>query len=100
MHNKTHRQYPDGLRISEFIRKNLADLQYVEWEDGERGYNPEDLNITRFGLDAGFIKEHNLTWIENLITGSGKNLASPTHKNHHLHHDGSCNQQDCHIYTE
>lgn len=75
---------PDGLRISEFIRKNLADLQYVEWEDGKSGYDPENLNVVRFGLDAEFIREHNLTWIDNLITGSGKNLASPQHKNHKM----------------
>ena len=66
---------PDGLRISETIRKNLADLQYIEWDDGEEGYNPEDLQIERFGLDADFIEEHNLIWIDNLITGSGSELA-------------------------
>lgn len=75
---------PDGLRISDCIRKNLADLQEVEWDDGEEGYDPEDLIIKRFGLDASFIKKHNLTWIDNLITGSGKNLASPAHKNYNM----------------
>ena len=72
---------PDGLRISDCIRKNIADLENVEWSDGMDGYDPEDLIIKRFGLDSGFIEKHNLTWINNLITGSGKNLASPTHKN-------------------
>lgn len=66
---------PDGFRISEFIRKNLDDLKYVEWEDGTEGYNPENLEIKRFGLEADFIDKHNLTWIDNLITGSGGELA-------------------------
>ena len=75
---------PDGLRISEFIRKNLADLENVIWDDDVMGYNPKDLIIHRFGLDSDFIEKHNLTWINNLITGSGKNLASPLHKNHSM----------------
>ncbi len=72
---------PDGLRISDFIRSNLEDLKEVEWSDGTSGYDPDDLQIVRFGLDSDFIKVNNLTWIDNLITGSGKNLASPAHKN-------------------
>jgi hypothetical protein len=75
---------PDGLRISDFLRKNLFDLTDIYWEDGTDGYDPTDLTIERFGLDLGFILDNNLTWIENLITGSGKNLASPTHKNFHM----------------
>ena len=66
---------PDGLRISDCIRKNLADLQTVVWDDDVMGYNPKDLIIHRFGLDANFINKHNLTWIDNLITGSGGELA-------------------------
>jgi hypothetical protein len=72
---------PDGLRISEFIRKNLYDLKDIVWDDGLEGYDPTDLIIERFGLNYDFIEENNLTWIDNLITGSKKNLASPTHKN-------------------
>ena len=72
---------PDGLRISEFIRKNLYDLKDVEWGDGTLGYDPESLVIERFGLNYDFILENDFTWIDNLITGSGKNLASPSHKN-------------------
>lgn len=75
---------PDGLRISEFIRRNLEDLKDIEWEDGLSGYDPEDLIIERFGLNYDFIEDNNLTWIDNLITGSGKNLADPTHKNYHM----------------
>jgi hypothetical protein len=75
---------PDGLRISEFLRKNLRELKYIFWQDGDQGYDPEDLIIDRFGLNYDFIMDNNLTWIENLITGSKKNLASPTHKNYNM----------------
>lgn len=75
---------PDGLRISEFLRKNLEDLKDIEWEDGLSGYDPADLIIERFGLNYDFITDNNLTWIDNLITGSKKNLASSTHKNYHM----------------
>lgn len=72
---------PDGLRISEFLRSNLADLSNVEWEDGMPGYDPDDLVIDRFGLNKDLIDKHKLTWIDNLITGSGKDLATPKHHN-------------------
>jgi hypothetical protein len=75
---------PDGLRISDFIRSNLIDIQNINWENGNEGYNPENLQIQRFGLDADFIYQHELTWIDNLITGSGMNLASPTHRNYKM----------------
>ena len=72
---------PDGLRISEFLRSNLEALKDIHWEDGTGGYDPEDLIIKRFGLNFDFIEEHHLTWIDNLITGSGRNLADPHHTN-------------------
>lgn len=75
---------PDGLRISEFIKNNLVDLKDIRWDDGTEGYDPEDLIIERFGLNYDFIIKNKLTWIDNLITGSGKNLASPSHKNHSM----------------
>jgi len=75
---------PDGLRISDFLRSNLEDLANIEWEDGTEGYDPINLEIIRFGLDYDFIVENKLSWIENLITGSGKNLGSPSHKNFHM----------------
>lgn len=75
---------PDGLRISEFIRKNLFDISNIVWSDKETGYDPTNLIIDRFGLNYDFIIEHNLTWIDNLITGSKRNLASPDHKNHYM----------------
>lgn len=72
---------PDGLRIGEFLRKNLEDISDVSWEDGYIGYNPENLIIDRFGLNYDFIIQNEFTWIDNLITGSGKDLASAKHKN-------------------
>lgn len=75
---------PDGLRISEFIRKNLDDLKEVVWDDNVDGYDPHDLIIDRFGLNYDFIEKNQFTWIDNLITGSGRNLASPEHKNYKM----------------
>ena len=75
---------PDGLRISDFIRSNLDALQNIYWKDGTEGYDPENLIIDRFGLNYDFIINNKLTWIENLITGSGNNLASDSHKNHKM----------------
>lgn len=75
---------PDGLRISEFLRSNLEDLQNIVWEDGAQGYSPENLLIQRFGLNYDFIMANNLSWIDNLITGSKKDLGSPSHPNHFM----------------
>lgn len=75
---------PDGLRISDTLRKNLSDLSQITWEDGTLGYNPENLIIDRFGLNVEFINQNKLTWIDNLITGSGKDLADPKHPNFDL----------------
>lgn len=75
---------PDGLRISDFIKRNLEDLKNVYWSGGMRGYDPEGLIIERFGLNHEFIERHRFTWIDNLITGSGKNLASANHKNNKM----------------
>ena len=72
---------PDGLRISKFLFDNLDQIKNIVWEDETSGYDPENLIINRFGLNYDFILRHNLTWIDNLITGSGKNLADPHHKN-------------------
>lgn len=75
---------PDGQRIDENLMKNLEDLSDIKWADGTGGYNPERLDIKRFGLKYDFIVANELTWIENLITARGKNLADPSHKNFHL----------------
>lgn len=69
---------PAGLSISDSLRKNLSDLlSHSEWLDlmGQ-------LEIDRFGLNADFIARHELSWIDNLDTGSGRSLADPRHKDH------------------
>lgn len=56
---------PGGLHISDFIKKNLADLS------GAVGWSPDNISVERFGLNYDFIVKNNLTWIDNLET-SGK----------------------------
>jgi hypothetical protein len=67
---------PGGLHISEFLCSNLADLAKAV------GWSPDELHIDRFGLNYNFIQRHRLTWIENLITGSGGDLADECHPDH------------------
>jgi hypothetical protein len=64
---------PAGFRISDTLRKNLGELS------GAVGWDPAGLEIVRFGLTYEFIESHGLSWIDNLITGTGKNLADPKH---------------------
>jgi hypothetical protein len=69
---------PAGLNISDTLRKNLSELlTHAEWLR-----LVDHLTIDRFGLNADFIAKHDLTWIDNLDTGSGKSLADPRHKDH------------------
>ena len=69
---------PSGLNISNTLRKNLAELlTHQEWLE-----LMDHLVIDRFGLNYEFITKHNLTWIDNLTTGSGGDLADPRHKDH------------------
>lgn len=74
---------PGGLNISDTLRKNLSDLTGT-WseEHGHMDWSPDNLIIDRFGLNYDFIQENGLSWVENLITGSGKDLASPSHADH------------------
>jgi len=67
---------PGGLQISDFLRCNLAELGKAV------GWSPDNLIIDRFGLDYDFIEANGLTWIDNLETGSGKNLSNPKHQDH------------------
>jgi hypothetical protein len=68
---------PGGLNITATMRKNLEDLA------GAVGWSPDNLIIIRFGLNAGFIERHGLTWIDNLETSSGGRLDDPHHPDHH-----------------
>ena len=67
---------PAGLAIKDNLKNNLRDLSTAV------GWSPDNLLIDRFGLNADFIQENNLSWIENLVTGSGKDLANPKHPDH------------------
>ncbi len=75
---------PDGLRISTVMRENLEQVKDVVWADGVKGYDPANLIIERVALNYDFIQQQNYTWIDNLITGSGRNLADPKHINYRL----------------
>ena len=66
---------PAGLQIASSYRAMFADIPAVGW-------TPENLIIDRFGISKSFIDTHRLTWIDNLITGGGKNLADPRHPDH------------------
>ena len=66
---------PAGLHIAESYRAMFADIPAIGWK-------PDSLIIDRFGINADFIADHCLTWIDNLITGSGKDLADPRHPDH------------------
>jgi len=75
---------PDGLRISTVMLDNLEQVKDVVWADGVKGYDPKNLIIERIALNYDFIQQQTYTWIDNLITGSGKNLADPKHRSYHL----------------
>ena len=67
---------PHGLLISDKIKKNMRDMfGAVRW-------SPDDLVIDRFGLNYDFIERHDLTWIDGLMTGGGKDLANARHPDH------------------
>jgi hypothetical protein len=68
---------PGGLNISSFLRANLEDLS------GATGWDPENLLIDRFGLNADFIEAQGLTWIDNLETSAGGRLDDHRHPDHH-----------------
>lgn len=63
---------PFGEAISDFLQKNLEDLSLAT------GWHPTNLIINRFGLNYDFVITHKLSWIENLISGTGK---KPNYKN-------------------
>lgn len=57
---------PTGLQISEALLANFWDIALgTAWE-------PTNLVIDRFGLNYDLIIEAGLTWIDNLISASGK----------------------------
>jgi hypothetical protein len=66
---------PGGLNTTEAMIKNLEHLA------GLVGWWPDNLVITRFGLNADF-NRHGLTWIDNRETSSGGRLDDPRHPDH------------------
>jgi hypothetical protein len=67
---------PGGLLMSDTLMGQMIEMQRaVEWD-------PSGVIVDRFGLNLDFIEAHNLTWIENLITSSGKSLDDPRHNDH------------------
>jgi hypothetical protein len=67
---------PAGLNISSSYKDMFEELK------GAVGWDPAGLEIDRFGLNEAFIHKHKLTWIDNLITSSGEDLADPKHPQH------------------
>jgi hypothetical protein len=67
---------PGGLHITGTMRENLEALS------GAVGWTPDNLVISRFGLNAEFINRHGLTWIDNLETSSGLQLDDEEHNDH------------------
>ena len=66
---------PYGLLITDVLHKN-----FVQIEKGT-GWYPETLVVDRFGLNLDFIQANNLTWIDNLISGSERNMANDYGRN-------------------
>ncbi len=67
---------PSGLAITTYLRDTLAELSPAI------GWNPKNLIIDRFGLNADFIENAELSWIDNLLTGSGRDLGDPKHRDY------------------
>jgi len=57
---------PAGLKISDTFMKMLRDCERAT------GWSPDEIVIDRFGLNQEDIDKYELTWIENLRTGSGR----------------------------
>lgn len=74
---------PAGIQISDTLKGDgqLGTLCRT------LGYNDLDtLRIIRFGLNLSQIEDGSLTWIDNLETSNGKDLASPRHPDHKKPH--------------
>lgn len=78
---------PSGIKISDGIAGNLRQLADVmDWDYGLQAME-DDERIVRFGLNADFINDAGLLWIDGLETGrddaKGTNdLANPRHPDH------------------
>lgn len=65
---------PYGIAISNTLKKHLDELYFAT------GWTTYNLCIRRFGLNADFVDKQGITWIPNLISGSGKqpDMSNPT----------------------
>jgi hypothetical protein len=71
-----------GVKMSDAILENLMPLAKVlDWEV-ELELMALNEQIVRFGLNAEFVDNAGLLWIDGLETSSGDNLADPNHKHH------------------
>lgn len=60
---------PFGIAISDFLKKNFWEIaRGTDWR-------PTKLKVDRFGLNFDFIEQQGLTWIDNLESGSGKDMS-------------------------
>lgn len=57
---------PYGVKISDLLSKHISQIMDIT------GLLLDKAEIIRVGLNYDFIQRHNLTWIDNLISGSGK----------------------------
>jgi hypothetical protein len=73
---------PSGLAISDFLVLNCVALTHAVEQTYGVKWDYKTLIIDRFGLNRDFIEANRLSWIDGLMTGSGKNLADPSHKDH------------------
>jgi len=73
---------PMGVKMSDAIVDNLRPLaQVLGWEYRLEAM-ADDERIVRFGLNAEFVDNAGLLWIDGLETSSGEDLANPKHKHH------------------
>jgi len=73
---------PMGVKMSDAILENLMPLAKVlDWAE-ELGWMADRGCIVRFGLNAEFVDNAGLLWIDGLETSSGDDLADPLHKHH------------------
>jgi hypothetical protein len=67
---------PVGLQIPDTLPQHFEQLAQAV------GWSPRNLTVVRFGLNADFIEENGLSWIDGLKTGSGDDLGDPKHRMH------------------
>ena len=73
---------PMGVKMSDAIVENLMPLAKVLCWEYELEEMADNDRIVRFGLNAEFVDNAGLLWIDGLETSSGDDLANPNHKHH------------------